>query len=100
MDFAHAFRMLRKNPGFTAAAVVTLAPATGANVAIFSVVNGILLRPLPFAEPGARVRVRDVPPGGGTFAIAPGNFLDWRAASQTVELAACHGAWRPWEPTA
>jgi predicted permease len=91
-DVRHGVRLLAKNPGFTAAAVLTLALATGANIAIFSIVNGILLRPLPFPEAGRLVRLRDVPPGGGQFSIAPANFIDWRATSKTLDLAAYRAA--------
>ncbi len=92
MNLFYALRMLRRNPGFAAASVITLALATGANIAIFSMVNSILLRPLPFPDPDHLVRVRDIPPGGGQFAVAPANFLDWRASSKTLELAAFKGA--------
>src|SRR2546427_184311 len=88
MNLIYSLRLLRRNPGFAAASVITLALATGANIAIFSIVNSILLRPLPFPDPDHLVRVRDIPPGGGQFAIAPANFLDWRASSRTLELAA------------
>src|SRR5437879_1008134 len=80
-DFRHALRMLLRNPGFTAVAVLTLALGIGANTAIFSVINSVLLRPLPYHDPGSLVMVWETnsqhPKPHNT--VSPPNFLDWQS---------------------
>ena len=74
-DLRHTLRQLRKAPGFTLTAVLTLAFGIGATTAIFSIVEGVLLRPLPFPEPGRLVTLSDVLEGAGssvTGVTAPG----------------------------
>jgi putative ABC transport system permease protein len=78
-DLRYAFRTLRKNPGFTCVALITLALAIGANTAIFSVVYGALLRPLPYADPDRLIILNETHPRIGTISVSYPNFLDWRA---------------------
>lgn len=96
-DLRYAARTLVKNPGFAIAAALTLALGVGANTAIFSVVNGVLLRPLPFAEPDRLMIVWETDPHNQSFregASVP-DFFDWKHQSRRFEqLAASTGAER------
>ncbi|HVA16703.1 MAG TPA: ABC transporter permease [Candidatus Dormibacteraeota bacterium] len=90
-DIRYALRMLAKSPGFTAVAVITLALGIGANTAIFSVVESVLLRPLPYAHPQSLIEVWNtylpaVPLGG----LSPGDFFDWQKEATTVSQMAAY----------
>src|SRR5712671_5282572 len=90
-DLRFAARMLLKNPGFTAIAVLTLVLGIGATTAIFSVVYGVLLRPLPYPNPDQIVQLWEVNAKGGRMNFPEPNFTDIRSASQTLEaLAECN----------
>jgi putative ABC transport system permease protein len=86
-DLRYALRVLRKNPGFTAVAVATLAVGIGANTALFSVVNAVLLRPLPFRDPASLFllteRMPTIPVVGPSWL----NFQDWRDRTRSFDLA-------------
>ncbi|MGC2112382.1 MAG: ABC transporter permease [Candidatus Korobacteraceae bacterium] len=95
-DIRYGWRTLRKSPGFTAVAVLVLALGIGANTAIFSVVNAVLLRPLPFEEPDRLVQLYHVPPqasfpGIPLFTVSPANFLDWRSQAHSFEDMSAYG---------
>jgi len=90
-DARFAARTLRKSPGFTAIAVLTLALGIGANTAVFSVVYEVLLRPLPYREPSRLVVLNETTPKVGVVSVSYPNFLDWRAQSRTFsQMAAVH----------
>ncbi len=84
-DLRYAFRSLRKSPGFTAAALLTLGLGIGANVAIFSVVNAVLLRPLPYPSAERLMMVWGRHPQIGREAASLPDFLDWRAQAASFE---------------
>jgi putative ABC transport system permease protein len=86
-DLRFGLRMLGKNPGFTAAAVITLALGIGANSAIFSVFDTVLLRPLPYEDPGRLVMVweTNLSRGRDRNVVSVPNFFDWRNASRSFE---------------
>jgi predicted permease len=87
-DLRFGFRMLKKSPGFTAVAVVTLALGIGANTALFSVVNGVLLSPLPFPQPDQLVTLHENKPNFEGGSISYPNFRDWRKENHTFSSLA------------
>ena len=89
-DVRYATRVLIRTPSFTLAVIAVLALGIGANTAIFSIVNTVLLRPLPFEEPDRLVRLLHVPPqdafpGIKTFPLSPANFYDWQRSARQFD---------------
>src|SRR5258705_2029620 len=85
-DIRFGIRSLLKRPGFTVVALIALALGIGASTAIFSVVNAVLIRPLPFAEPDRLVWMwGNIRNGGSRASVSPADFLDYRERNETFE---------------
>ena len=82
-DLRFALRMLRKSPGYTCIAIAVLALGIGANTAVFSVINAVLLRPLPYPHPDQLIVLRERMAAVGTGSISYPDYLDWRASQRT-----------------
>jgi len=98
-DLKHGCRVLLKAPGFALSAIVVLALGIGANTAIFGIVNGVLLRPLPYAEPDRLVQLWHTPPqkqfpGVRRFALSAANYLDWEAQNTVFSSSAVYRFWQ------
>jgi len=87
-DLRYAARMLAKSPGFTVVAVLTLALGIGANTAIFSFIDGVLLKPLPYGHPERILMVWEKPPGGDRNGISTLNYLDWKNQNKVFDAMA------------
>jgi putative ABC transport system permease protein len=94
-DLQYALRILRRNPGFTTVAVLTLALGMGANTAIFSVVNAVLLQPMGYREPDRLVAIHqtNVKKGWNWVPPSPADFLDWREQNQVFDDIAAFRVW-------
>jgi len=88
IDLRHGLRVMRRSPGFTTLALVTIALGIGVNTAMFSIVNGVVLKPLRYPEADRIVRLweNNLSKGWNTFSLAPLNFWDWRDANRSLEL--------------
>jgi len=86
-------RLLRASPGFSGVAIATIALAIGANTAMFSFVNAVLLRPLPYPAPDRIVRVLERGPTGGVNGISTLNYLDWTRQATAFEYLAAEAGW-------
>jgi putative ABC transport system permease protein len=93
-DVRIALRVLRKNPLYALVAILTLAIGIGAATAIFSVLNAVVLRPLPYADSRQLVLIRDAsPPRFPEFSVAPGRFIEWQSRNRSfTAMAAFEGA--------
>jgi putative ABC transport system permease protein len=90
-DLRYAFRSLMRTPGFAAIAILTLALGIGANTAIFSIIDSVLLRPLPYPNPDRLARLFETEAAPGHYPFAGPDFMDWRAQNHTFEDMALFG---------
>src|SRR5450432_2029236 len=94
MDFKYAIRSLRKTPGFTLLAVLVMAMGIGANTAVFSVVNAVLLRPLAYDDPDHIVTLSSLWQRSGTHGqVSSADFHDWHDQSDAFETMAYYNGW-------
>jgi len=89
-DIRYAVRMLAQSPGFTAIAILTLALGIGANTALFSVVNGVLLNPLPYPQPDRLVALYSRTSTFAQSSISYPNFLDWQRNNRSLAAIAAY----------
>jgi len=87
-DLRYGARALRKSPGFTTVAVLTLALGIGANTAIFSIIDAVLLRPIPFKDPDRLVYLSETEAAPGNYPLTGPDYLDWQAQNHTLEASA------------
>src|SRR6185503_5494652 len=92
-DLRYALRTLRSSPGFAAMAIATIALAIGANTAMFSFLNGVLLQPLPYPDPDRVMLVLEKRPDGGSNGISTLNYLDWAQQQTVFEYLAAQTGW-------
>src|SRR5207249_8834276 len=88
-DLRYALRMLAKQPAFTAIAILTLALGIGANTAIFSMINSVLLRPLPYPQADRIMVLNESSGPGQDFSVALPDYFDWRSDNTVFEHLAC-----------
>src|SRR6266852_5865045 len=93
-DVSVAIRQFRRQPGFALAVVLTLALAIGANIAVFSVVNAVLFRALPFTAPERLVWIASVRPDNPAAPFSLPEFMDYRSRTKTLSGIAAYANWR------
>jgi hypothetical protein len=91
-DLRCAVRALRRSPMTGTVSALTLGLGIGGAAAVFSVVDAVLLRPLPFPHPERLVRIWEVTPDGTPFSMSPANYLDLRAAARSLDTVAAYGS--------
>ena len=94
-DLRYGIRMMQRTPGFTAAAILTLALGIGANTAIFSIVDAVLLQPLPYGDPDRLMAIGDRTAEGTPSNVGFTTVMDWKARSQSFEQVALMRGWQP-----
>jgi putative ABC transport system permease protein len=93
-DLRYALRTLRQRPGFAIVAILNMALGIGCNTAIFTVLGGVLLRPLPYKDPARLVRVHESHPQFSNFSFSPANFLDHKKLDRSLAASRCRAYWR------